>query len=104
MTNKDIVQGVWSEIKGKAMQQWSKLTNDDFTEFKGNWEEFKGKIQKLYGYTKEQAESEFSKFMNQNNPTATLNKGAEKLNDSIDQGTEKLFSKKADIASDIKAS
>lgn len=27
--NTDIIKGNWKEIKGKAKQQWGKLTDDD---------------------------------------------------------------------------
>ncbi len=78
--NTDTIQGSLTELKGKAMKQWSKLTDNDFTEFKGNVQELKGKIQKIYGYTKEQIEDEFAKF---------VGKPVEKANDKIDDLTSK---------------
>ena len=78
--NKDTLQGSWNEMKGKAMKQWSKLTENDFSEFKGNLQELKGKVQKLYGYTKEQVEEEFGKFMK---------KPAEKTNRKLDEMTDR---------------
>lgn len=78
--NADTIQGSWNEVKGKAMKQWSKLTDNDFTELKGNIQELKGKVQKIYGYTKDQVEEEFAKFMN---------KPVEKANSKLDEVTSK---------------
>ncbi len=85
--NKDMIQGSWNELKGKAMKQWSKLTENDFTELKGNVQELKGKIQKLYGYSKEQLENEFAKFMPQ--AARTANAGLNRVNGAIDEAEDK---------------
>ena len=54
--------GNWKEIKGKVKQFWSKLTDDDLQRINGNVDELVGKLQKTYGYTKEQAWNEFEKY------------------------------------------
>ena len=64
--NKDIIQGKWSEVKGKVKQQWGKFTDDDITRMKGSFEELSGHIQKIYGYQKDQAEKEINKFIDDN--------------------------------------
>ncbi|RYZ80532.1 MAG: CsbD family protein [Proteobacteria bacterium] len=81
--NKDTLEGSWTEMKGKAMKQWSKLTENDFTEFKGNLEELKGKVQKLYGYGKEQVEQEFGKFINK--PVENANRKLDAVEEQNDQ-------------------
>ena len=60
--NSSIFQGNWTEIKGKIKTQWAKLSDDDLEAVKGNLEQITGKIQQVYGYGKEQAESEFNSF------------------------------------------
>jgi uncharacterized protein YjbJ (UPF0337 family) len=60
--NKDMAQGSWNEIKGKIKAQWGKFTDDDLETFKGNLDQLTGKLQKTYGYTREQAELEFKQF------------------------------------------
>ncbi len=60
--NKDLLSGQWKEIKGKIKEAWGKLTDDDLTEINGKREALLGKLQKYYGYSKERAEEEFSKF------------------------------------------
>lgn len=60
--NKDIFEGKWEEVKGKMKQAWGKLTDDDFTQIEGNHQEIYGKLQKHYGYTKDQAEKSIKEF------------------------------------------
>lgn len=62
--NDDQVKGNWKELKGKAQKNWGKLTNDDMEEMKGSRTELIGKIQKKYGKSKEEAEKEVDKFLN----------------------------------------
>ncbi len=88
--NKDTLAGSFAELKGKAMKQWGKLTDNDFTEFKGNLQELKGKIQKAYGYSAEKAEEELSLFAKKG--THAVNGGLEKVNDSLER-TKKPESK-----------
>ena len=56
--NKDEIGGNWKQFKGKAKEQWDKLTDDDVTVIEGKREQLVGKIQERYGYAKDQAEKE----------------------------------------------
>lgn len=60
--NKDIFEGAWEEVKGKMKQSWGKLTDDDFKVIEGDHQELFGKLQKHYGYTKEQVEKAVKDF------------------------------------------
>lgn len=60
--NNDIFEGKWEETKGKMKQLWGKLTDDDYEVIKGNHQEIYGKLQKHYGYTKDQAEQAVKDF------------------------------------------
>ena len=64
--NKDIFQGKWEEIKGQMKQQWGKLTDNDFEQIEGHQQEIFGKLQKYYGYSKEDAEKAVKKFQEKN--------------------------------------
>lgn len=64
--NNPSVEGNWNVLKGKIRQQWAKLTDNDIEAIKGNADEAKGRIQKAYGYSKDQAKKEFEKFKNSN--------------------------------------
>ncbi|MBA2651544.1 MAG: CsbD family protein [Tatlockia sp.] len=64
--NKDIFEGKWEELKGKMRQQWGRLTDDDIEQIQGTHEEILGKLQKYYGYSREEAESAVKKFRDEN--------------------------------------
>jgi uncharacterized protein YjbJ (UPF0337 family) len=61
--NRDIMQGKWTEFKGKVQQQWGKLTDDDLDVIKGSSKELAGKLQARYGYAKDKAEKEIDDFL-----------------------------------------
>ena len=52
MMNKDEIGGNWKQFKGKAKEQWGKLTDDDMTVIEGKRDQLVGKIQERYGYGK----------------------------------------------------
>lgn len=54
--NWDQIEGNWTEMKGKARQQWGKLTNDELDVVNGKRDELIGRLQAKYGLTKEEAE------------------------------------------------
>src|SRR5437868_13164850 len=49
------VDGNWKEVKGQVKEKWAKLTNDDLTEINGKRDQLEGRLQKRYGYAKDQA-------------------------------------------------
>ena len=66
MMNKDEISGNWNQLKGKAKEQWGKLTDDDMTVIEGKRDQLVGKIQERYGYAKDQAEKEVSDWERKN--------------------------------------
>lgn len=56
--NKDQVIGNWEQLKGKAREQWGRLTDDQLTQIKGNREQLAGRVQESYGIAKEEAEKQ----------------------------------------------
>ena len=56
--NRDQITGNWKQLKGKAQQQWGKLTDDDLNQVEGKQTELAGRIQERYGKTREEAERE----------------------------------------------
>lgn len=60
--NWDQVKGNWKEFRGKVHEQWGKLTNDDLDVIDGRREQLAGRIQTIYGKTKEEAEKEIDAF------------------------------------------
>lgn len=51
----DVINGKWSELKGRARTQWNKLTDDDLGQIAGKKDELLGALQRRYGYEKEEA-------------------------------------------------
>jgi uncharacterized protein YjbJ (UPF0337 family) len=62
--NWDRIKGSWTEYKGKAKQQWGKLTDDDLDVIDGKREELAGKIQNRYGIAKDEAERQIDEWQN----------------------------------------
>ena len=61
--NRDVLEGQWKQVRGKAKQTWAKLTDNDLDRITGRFEELAGLIQQRYGYTKEKAEKEVENFI-----------------------------------------
>ncbi len=61
--NWDRIEGNWKEIKGKAKQQWGKLTDDDLDVAAGRREELEGLLQNRYGYAKDKAKTEIDAWI-----------------------------------------
>ena len=62
--NWDRIEGNWREFKGKAKQQWGKLTDDDLDIVDGKREELAGKIQNRYGIAKDEALRQIDEWQN----------------------------------------
>lgn len=60
--NKDTIEGNWKQLKGKAQQEWGKLTNDDLDRMDGSREELEGKIQERYGIARDKAKRAVDDF------------------------------------------
>jgi len=58
----DTVEGNWRQFKGKVKAQWGKLTDEQLDVIAGKRTELSGKIQKVYGVTKEEAEKQIKHF------------------------------------------
>lgn len=58
--NWERIQGNWKQVKGKAVENWGKLTHDDLHVVEGRREQLAGKIQERYGVAKEEAEKQVS--------------------------------------------
>jgi uncharacterized protein YjbJ (UPF0337 family) len=54
------MEGQWKQLKGKMREKWGKLTDDDWDQVAGKRDQFLGKLQERYGYSREQAEKEYN--------------------------------------------
>jgi len=64
--NEDIFKGKWKELKGSVKEKWGDLTDDEITEVEGKTEKLVGILQEKYGYSKDKAQEEYNKFMEDN--------------------------------------
>jgi len=60
--NSDIFKGQWMQLQGKIRQQWGRLTDDDLAEINGDRELLIGKLQELYGRSREDAEKDLERW------------------------------------------
>ena len=63
--NKDVFEGKWKQIRGEAKAWWGKLTDDDLDRAGGKMEVLAGLLQEKYGYSREHAENEIEKRVNE---------------------------------------
>lgn len=63
--NEDILSGNWKQIKGQVKEAWGELTDDELDQIEGRRDRLVGKLQEKYGYTRERAEAEIDRFLNQ---------------------------------------
>ena len=60
--NWDQIEGNWKQFKGTIKERWGKLTDDDLDVIRGRRDQFLGKLQELYGITKEEAQRQIQEF------------------------------------------
>ncbi len=60
--NNDIFAGNWKQMKGKIVEEWGELTNDDLDVAEGRRDQLVGRIQERYGIAKDEAEQQLSDF------------------------------------------
>jgi uncharacterized protein YjbJ (UPF0337 family) len=57
-----MLEGQWTELKGKVRERWGKLTDDDLDRIAGKRGQLIGTIQQKYGEAREKAERQVSDF------------------------------------------
>jgi len=60
--NRDRIEGKWKQLKGKAREQWGKLTGDRFGVIAGKRGQLAGRIQRQYGISKDIAARQLDEF------------------------------------------
>jgi uncharacterized protein YjbJ (UPF0337 family) len=62
--NWDRIQGEWKQFKGKAKEQWGKLTDDELDKIEGRRDQLAGRIQERYGVARDEAERQIDDWAN----------------------------------------
>jgi uncharacterized protein YjbJ (UPF0337 family) len=60
--NRDILEGQWTQLKGKVKEKWAQLTDDDVTYIGGKKDQLIGRIQERYGLARDEAERQVDDF------------------------------------------
>ena len=63
--NRDVLEGMWKQLRGKARETWGDLTDDELEEIAGKREKLSGKLQERYGYSRAEAEAEIDRFLDE---------------------------------------
>jgi uncharacterized protein YjbJ (UPF0337 family) len=61
--NWDRIEGNWKQLKGKVVEQWGKLTDDDLDRIAGKREQLAGHLQQNYGIAKDEADRQIDAFV-----------------------------------------
>lgn len=64
--NEDTLKGNWKQFKGKMVEQWGKLTDDDFDVIAGRRDQFVGKLQERLGIARDEAERQVKEWQSRN--------------------------------------
>ena len=70
--NSDTFEGNWKQFKGKMREKWGKLTDDDWDTVAGKKDQLIGKLQERYGYSRDQAEKDYSDWEKANERTSRV--------------------------------
>jgi uncharacterized protein YjbJ (UPF0337 family)/ElaB/YqjD/DUF883 family membrane-anchored ribosome-binding protein len=60
--NWDQIEGNWKQALGRAKERWGRLSDDHLTEIGGRKDRLVGKIQEIYGATRDDAERQVSEW------------------------------------------
>jgi uncharacterized protein YjbJ (UPF0337 family) len=58
------IEGNWKQMKGKVIEKWGKLTDDEVDKMNGRRDQLEGKIQERYGIAKDQAKKDVDDWYN----------------------------------------
>lgn len=61
--NWDRIEGNWMQFKGKAKQQWGKLTDDELDQIEGRRDQLVGRIQERYGIQRDEADRQIDGWL-----------------------------------------
>lgn len=69
MVNRQELEGLWNEVKGRLKEQWGVVTDDELNRAEGNIEQFVGVIQRRTGRAREDVEQFLDQFVSDSSKT-----------------------------------
>ena len=102
MTNQQILEGTWNEIKGKLRQKWGQLTDDDLPQMRGDVEQIVGAIQRETGEAREAIEKYLQEVSGR--PSSTMGAAAEAVCDYAHKASEAVAHTAEQAAGQVRAS
>jgi len=63
--NPNVLASNWNRNRDHVRQYWDRFSETDLEMIDGNEEELINRLQKVYGYSREQAENEVNRFLQQ---------------------------------------
>ncbi len=66
MTEANILESEWKDLREKARQNWKALTEDDLNQIDGHFDVLVDLLQEKYGYSKMLAEDDVKRFIRDN--------------------------------------
>lgn len=61
--DRDVIEGKWTEVKGRLREAYGVLTDDELEEAKGDREQLEGKLQARLGKTKDEAREALDRIL-----------------------------------------
>jgi uncharacterized protein YjbJ (UPF0337 family) len=59
----DTFSGRWDQLRRDVQREWSRLTDEDLDQIKGNMDELVSLLQEKYDYTRDEAQHEVTRFL-----------------------------------------
>jgi len=63
MTDWNLIESKWQQMRGKIREKWGKLTDNDLNVIKGKREQLEGRLRELYGKTENEIRREVDEFL-----------------------------------------
>src|SRR5262245_32067098 len=73
--NRNILAGQWKQLRGTLKSWWGKLTDDDFDRIAGQKDRLIGTLQEKYGYTRDMAQQEVDRRLQEYGEHHHMNPG-----------------------------
>ena len=93
------VDHAWVELKKKIKDSFGKLSETDIESLKGNIDNLSAKLQKTYGYAKEEADKKLTEFTK--SAKSYIDKVGKQASKTIDQAAKTIDKKLEDVTDKV---